>query len=401
MTPDSDLLSLWLTLVILYLLEGFVFVPCGSIAFVWTRKDVLRPRFAPTWLRNDRGGIVFGTPWPWNMGVVIADGLRLGVGTAGVYRYRLEELDPHRPAPWEVDNTVVTLPEALGIDGRTVTLDGRPFVGCGSPAHAEWWRTQAVHWLKTPPEQRAHSFPVWMEQITDADKLRERLAQVARATLLMRILGSATTVVALAGLPLADFTVGLVEAWPWLLSAIYGIGWIGTGSFYIAHRKLWPTKKAERWTQVVLQLLVPIVTMRASELFARTALVGVHPLGIAVLNDPKAHRPPNQPRFIHHVVRDLLATRGVDTVINDTTSDPFYQAWKTRVFDLVGTDGMDLSTRQPFPEAESPTMTRYCPRCDAQFPATATLCSDCAGIVLVSMEANRLFSTPPPTQKEG
>lgn len=389
--PDSDLLSLWITLVVLYLLEGFAFVPSGSVAFVWTRKRSLRPRFPPTWLRNDRGGIVFGTPWPWDMGIVIADGLRLGIGPNGIYRYRLEELDPIRPVLWTPDSVSFDRPEVFSTEGRTLLANGHRFVSCGTPTHAEGWLAQITEWLKVPAARRSEHVQTWMEQITDATRIADRLTHVANTTVWLRVFGTATTIVALAGLPIADATVGLVEAWPWVLGATYATGWAGTVAFYVAHRSLWRTRRADRWTQVVLQLLVPIVTMRASEWFAKTALVGFHPLGIVSTTQSKADRSSHQ-RFAKHLIRDLVAQRGTDYATMDTHADPIFFAWKTHVFRWIDATGMDVQSWLVPPEPESPAMTRYCPRCLAQFPASTALCSDCGGIVLSPTGPEALFS---------
>jgi hypothetical protein len=150
----------------------------------------------------------------------------------------------------------------------------------------------------------------------------------------------------------------------------------GTAETFCLHRKFFRKSKGERWTQVIVQFLLPQHSMRALDFLSRRYLQRFHPLAVAsvLLKERDFHK------YAGAYYRDLLFPVPFHVADHEAAR----QALKYRdeillpeVKIFLKGQGIDLAAElAPCADIEEEAKS-YCPRCRAAYIIDNGICDDC------------------------
>lgn len=180
----------------------------------------------------------------------------------------------------------------------------------------------------------------------------------------------------------------LVRDQPFALRALLAywsvalFGWVwAMVEFYIAHKKLYPSRSADRFKSTV-EMILPATAMRGYNRLALPSLAGWHPLAVAatVCND----------RDFRNVAREFF--RDLEHPLgpfgeNWSEAARRTEAWhrervKRSAIALLAEMNVDMAELLRPPEKEDPNAAAWCPRCEREFGANVETCHDCGEIRL-------------------
>lgn len=160
---------------------------------------------------------------------------------------------------------------------------------------------------------------------------------------------------------------------------ILGVAWclllITARQFYLAHRRLYPPQRGERWQHVFLIALVPQHALRATGLLARHWLQHFHPLAVAAAVLDRT----SFTALASKLWREACFPQPV------TGERPLPAPSSLSPDDLAQfLCQQGLETPQLLaPPTQSDDALAYCPRCHAQFQVATSQCPDCGGLAVV------------------
>ena len=368
-------------LAILYFSEGACWLPQSAVCFSAAWRQ-FRPLRAATFLRNERGGLVFFSlppfsaplicqPWPL---CISPDGIRLdGDTSAGV-----QAATSSGPQHFAYD-------EIQSVESRHVELliNGRAAARCASTEIARGLAESLSTILKTPAAAREDAIDSVLQGTTNVDAIRARLE-------LLRTHGFVLTLTSTCFF-LYTFVLGYLllcvpQGVPYQSGIYFGglaATWLVTViCFWVAHRKIFSGQNRERRRRIAMMLLVPTGAMRAPATLSRNLLANFHLLAVAsVICSAETFRALAQ-RSLLSVNQLAHATAAADGNSGDSTAAWFYSRLSHCLADVVRLRGLEptelLQAPTPDPDALS-----YCPRCHAQFIVPSGVCRECGNATLV------------------
>jgi hypothetical protein len=381
--------SLYIALVVLYILECTAYVPRGSAAFIRKAAGKALLRFPRRGVSNNRGGLVLGPLVPGAGTVFVVPQWPVALGEEGALGWVAESLElEERAHQTGAFVRFEEMPKPARADFRDVVAGGVTLASVSSSLFARRVAEGIESVRGAPKEKRAEAIDAIIAAHTDVEGARRRVDQVERETAALRWAGFAIAIVVFLVAPAAVMTLGLGRIWLPLLAGVFAVTWVGAALFFRAHRRLLPDERLER---IGLLLLIgfmpisPLLAVRAVDAIARSALHGYHPLAVAL-----AIAPPEQQRsFALHLLRDARWPRRPVCLSDDPAAQAVEESYREALRRGLMTIAEEASI--PVAEATSPPAQEegaksYCPRCLSQLEQDIEACADCGGVPVKAFE---------------
>ncbi|OWK36086.1 hypothetical protein FRUB_08649 [Fimbriiglobus ruber] len=345
-----------------------VWVRPGEVLFVSQFGERPRPRSGGgAFLRNDYGGLLFGNLTPFGYTAVGAP-WPVAVSPVGI----VAGSSATEPPFDGLDDVGGCMSfgdiKSATHDGRTLLVNGRPFVSCKSPALAARWTGWLTELKALPPEDREQRIVQALTRSYDPVEAGRVFASCREQTTNLRRASQVLfgyCYLAFAGLLLGYLTISL--------SPIFiGYGMLILLTFYEYRRATRAVGRPDAEKAGWMLLVSPADAFRAADKLVRSIVDEFHPAAIGVgvagmtANDS----------FVRRAKLDLLYPRprprprqAVDRRAAEVV-DWFTTVTQTAIADKLG--GVELNA----PEREVEAIM-YCPRCEMQYIRAGT-CPACA-----------------------
>ncbi len=354
-----------------------------------------------------RGSVIVRLPWFFGGASAAPPSKAMGNGNVGLAL--LNPLPPFgrvyvvEPWPFVCDDTAVVAAQAtslwrdpkpkqsgqrlafsaitdVGTIDKDIFVNNAVFAAASSARHAQAAAAALKAMWQAPPEQRAAVRASLLKAAFDVDDARARISLHQRR-----------------GLPVLTATIGAfaalfvvtptmvnhegVERWYVWLALIYL--WVVLSSVFafLAHKKLSPTFRGERWLNLLVSTVAPTVAVRSNDKLGRFLLAGLHPVTSTLL----LLRGDARTQVVGALLRDLrqprLPTLPVDDVESAAVEASFRRDVSAVAEATVAAAGIDVTALFVAPGKTA----KYCPRCHTGY-TKGTGCADCGGVVLVDRQ---------------
>ncbi|MBL8841089.1 MAG: hypothetical protein JNL90_06090 [Planctomycetes bacterium] len=270
-------------------------------------------------------------------------------------------------------------------DGNDLQLAGVPPLRCDTPDEAAAAARELVAFAALPAGERAAERARRLAAALDVAAAGRALADYEAAAPLLRLACNLAFLFWAIALPVVALTIGFEASWPWLLLAVALLGALVIATWVRAHRRLHPTRGAERRRAAVAFALAPLQAVRAIDALGRPLLARFHPVAAALALLPRPAAQAALARELRAALHPLVDPTASDEAA--ATARDFAAAWSRALRDAARQHGFAeevlLAPPQPLSDAER----RYCPRCHAQYGAAASECGDCRGVPLANLPA--------------
>ncbi|MBI3882198.1 MAG: hypothetical protein HY301_19325, partial [Verrucomicrobia bacterium] len=331
---------------------------------------------------NENGGLCWAFPLPPFGAVHVARVFPVSVSPAGVLAHTAESPNPAgRPQHagkffrWEQIETIVA-------DGKKLRVNGGVFWRSDSvyaPAHIAKWLRE----LKALPEgERAARITRELAARFDPQAIAARREALVLSSRWLGVLCEMLFLYLFLLCPVTVWLRGWLPALWWMIPLLLAQT-IGAAVLFVrAHRRLFPDAGDERFRLAIIFALAPAATIRAGDALARPLLENFHPLAVAkVLLDEKDFAAAAR-RGWRDVNFPLLPTCPIAGADASATEEWFRRAQQSPLETFLGATKLPAATWQAAPAASDPAHAKFCPRCEAQFTATAAACDACGGRAL-------------------
>jgi hypothetical protein len=369
----SELETLFLIIVVLYLIQCVTWVPQDSVAF---RASVWRG-----WRLDDAGfrlGVakhrgVLGNPLPPFEGVAVCQPPLASFSPLGVVR------TGGQPQAYAAFDSLAGITAA----GKHVRISGATFVTVHSPVEA----ARLAAWIEKlrglEEKKRAAAIERRLAEMLDFDRASERLAEYNARTKFLRLASTALFFLLFVVTPLVVGVAGIVRVWVvlvvLLVLLVAAIGW----SFRRAHRQLHPEESEARWTAVMTIALSPMMAIRARDAILRDLFSGSHPLAVArVLCSEEVFRGVAA-RMLREVTFPIPASEAPEFETSARCEVWFRERLGAAMRRFVSEAKLNPEELLAAPARSSPQCASYCPRCCQQYAMAEGVCKDCGGIELM------------------
>lgn len=380
----SDYAGLALVVVALYLSECIVWARHGAVVVTapwlfWPRLRVLSR------LGTARGAFTVLNPLPPFGRVYVVEPWPFSVAAAGVVAARSFAI-AGEPRPLETGRALAW-PEVVKVTvvEKDVHVAGALFARCSSAAHARAAaRALSSIAAAASDQQRARAIDELLAAHLDPLEARTRARRHVRwsAPLLVGSIGVFAAIFVI--VPRVVLATGL-QHWPSLLAIVYAWVLVSVAAMYLAHRKLAPDARGERWLHTLLMLPAPTMAMRGNDKLGRHLMAGLHPFAVALgVLSGRA-----RDDVVARALRDFaFPRRAAPTAAPMTTDDAqalaiergFRDLALARAMALANGHGIDIVAAFA-PPALRAGQRAWCPRCHLAYRQPGA-CSDC-GIALV------------------
>lgn len=381
----TDRESLYLTLVVLHLMECIFWVHRGGWVFrtwlgrFWNYRD--DSEFA----RNDYGGVHWAWPVPPLGEVYVCRGLPISCAPEGVLAFKAEGVNPSgrsiqggRFLRWDQI-------KGVEVRGKKVFVEGEVFWACDTASLAVRLATFLKETAGLKPEEREARLRAVIRDQYDTTKLRTALEEVRAEKRVLNRLCPAQWAYLFAVVPFAVWRWGWIPALLGFIPLLYVFSGVIAWQFRKRHARLFPGGDEDRFKLTLIYALMPVASSRARDPLTRLALEAFHPMaGAAVLLAPGAFasavprlwRDLHFPQFPECPTTDPLAIR----------TERWYRDQCIEAFrSLVVANRLDPDPWLRAPMPSETVNTQYCPRCLGQFTKEASSCSECTGRPLKSI----------------
>jgi hypothetical protein len=241
---------------------------------------------------------------------------------------------------------------------------------------------------KTDPSKRGEAIREAIRKSLDLVMIRERIQALESALGPVRRLSMAVAALVFVTAPLAVRLSG----WFPTLYIVVPMLFVMTGLLARlagkAHRALQPDAEDERFRLLMTLFLSPAAAIRAVDPLQRTLLEEFHPAALGcVLLEGESRR-----RFLSQVWRDLRFPRLPECPLelNEAVETERHHREVTIGFleEAARGVGIDPSDFGRAPQSSDSSHVRYCPRCESQFTASASVCKECGGRGLLDLPAS-------------
>jgi hypothetical protein len=368
-------------LAILYFSEGGCWLPRSAVCFSAAWRQY-RPLRAATFLRNERGGLIFFSLPPFSAPLICQswplclspDGIRVGGDTGS----GVQPATSSGPQHFVYD-------QIQSVASRHVELliNGRAAARCASTEIARGLAESLSVVCQTPPAAREDAIESMLRGTMNADAIRAQLELLRTHGFVLTL---ASSILFLYTFVLGYLLLCVPQGVPYQSGIYFGglaVSWLVTVvCFWVAHRRIFPGPNRERLQRIAMMLLVPTGAMRAPATLSRNLLANFHPLAVAlVLCSAETFRTLAQ-RSLLSVNQLAHAPAPTGGNSGDAIAVWFYSRLAHHLADVVSRRSLEpnelLQAPQPDPDALS-----YCPRCHAQFVVSSGACRECGNATLL------------------
>jgi len=356
----TEVASLFLIVVLVYLLQCICWVPPRAIIFALGfrgRGNRRKPGFI--WNALDTAGLL-ANPLPPLTPLV-------------VQQWPAFELTPDSiKFPGKTGELVVISWEKLEVSHSEGKLScNGSLVFKGSEAQVQQY-TQLLDQLRRARRgQREQIIQTWLRKMAGGQTPTRRLLVFAKRSRWLRVFSNFQFFFLFVLAPLAFREFGTRVFWRVILILVV-ISIAIALEFWSVHKELFPRARDTRFKAGLVVLLSPMAAIRASDVVARDLLSGYHPVAAAgaVLSEEE---------FRRFAAEQLRLCR-----FGDYLDKQFQRALTNAVEGAIAQRGIVATELLLPPEAESGCVV-YCPRCLAQYTKTREACSDCGYEVLATL----------------
>lgn len=376
--------TLFAVLTAVYLAECLFWVRRGAVVFrrgtgAWS------VRVEGEVARNDRGDLHWAWPLPPFGGLAIGLGMPFSLGPRGVLNATADGFHPSgRPLQtpsflaWEDLRTIA-------VEGRSLKVDGGVFWK-GDSQHEPLRLGRLLNSLrKADASARPALFRDVVRGMFDLEAIRARRKSVDESLVSVRRLSGALAALLFVATPLALVWKGWFPTLYVVLPAMFLLTGLLARRCTSLHRGWKPDAGEERFRLALTLFLSPASAMRAADPLQRPAFEEFHPTALACVFLDGAERR----RFLAAAWRDLMFPRLPECAVDRAEARETEASWRAEVRQALEATaravGEDPSTFGAAPKPTDPSHTRYCPRCEAQFTASADTCRECGGRALVPL----------------
>lgn len=363
----SDLVALGAIVVALYLSECVVWARHGAFVvtapFLFGAKLHTLSRLGGT----TRGAFTLLNPLPPFGRVYVVEPFPFTMHVDRVVASRHFSL-AHEPLPQDTGREVAwdDAKNARAID-RDVHVGASVFARCSTPRHAR--AAASVLARVASSHDRPAAREDAMRAHFDVADARTRAHAHARWSVPLLVAASGVFVALFVFVPRVVMATG-TKHWPLLVVSVYAWVLVSVVSMYIAHRKLVPDARGERWLQTLLMLPAPTMAMRGNDKLGRALMAGLHPIAVALA-------------VLQGSTRDDVIARALRELKHPRGSHAPDDALLARVTKLARDQGVDVDASFTPPRSLRAGHGAWCPRCHAVYRDGTTTCADCA-IALVT-----------------
>jgi hypothetical protein len=375
--------TLYLVLVVLYLLEGAAWVPRGSIALCARSAEWALPRLPHRTIGNARGGAVLGFPFLSSATVFIVPQWPASLSPDGVLFWVAESLELEERAEQPGHYFRFDAIRNLSANGRSVWINDEAVIEAASPSMARRVVEVVDKLRKLSPQERAAAIDEFLAQRFDVGAAKSRLKGFYEETSTLRTASFVLWLLTLVIVPALTLRFGFERIWILAVAAIYVSTWTTAALWVRLHRKYFPLERMGRWGYTVMLALVPVSGMRAVDLLARRLLHDFHPGAAVAAMTPKDRLQ----RFLSYLLRDarhpMLPTCPVDDPEARSTEEFYRNAVLRRMAMMANSLSWNSDELAALPIATGDIEGEMCcPRCHARYTAEMRACEDCGGITL-------------------
>jgi hypothetical protein len=362
----NDLVALGLIVVALYLSECVVWARHGAFVvtapFLFGAKMHVLSRLAGT----TRGAFTPLNPLPPFGRVYVVEPLPFTLDVDRAIARRAFSL-AHEPLPDDTGREVTwaDVKDVRAID-RDVHVSGAVFARCSTPRHARVAASVLATVAAATPHKRAEAIEEAMRAHFDVAEARARARRHARWSVPLLVSASAVFLALFVFVPRVVVATG-TKHWPFLVVSVYAWVLVCAVSMYVAHRKLTPDARGERWMHTLLMLPAPTMAMRGNDKLGRALMAGLHPVAVAL-------------GVLHGEARDDVVGRALRELKHPRggrARDARDEALLARVTTLARTEGVDVDNAFSAPTSLRAGQSAWCPRCRAVYRDGTTTCADC------------------------
>jgi hypothetical protein len=384
MTEKQTLLAI---LVVLHLVEGAQWFQHGGLVL----RQVARGRFRRTavgdLIGNNRGGVALLGPLPPFGEVFSGRPLPCALAPEGVCFGQVEQM-PGAPSIGG-SRRVVAWDVLTGIkaEDKQLRLGTDVLWTCETVQAAHRLAANLRELAKTPAAQRPGAIERELRRRLDPKNITQTVESFRQKTHWLRRLSPALFAWLVVVCPVVVGVFGWMPAL-WVLVPVLLALTIATGeTLRRRHRDLYPEAGDERFKLTLLGWLAPLVGIRAVSVLARPLLGEFHPLALAF-----ALAPDQAPALARGLWRDLRHPRRPAAPLADEAQsivDGFRAAQIAAMRERLEAQGIRIADLEAPLAASDPANRLYCPRCEAQFTASAEACAECGGVPLVPLGESR------------
>jgi hypothetical protein len=380
----SDVETIFVVLAAFYFVESASLLTGAGRTFGSQWGRLFRPRAAEGLWGNESRSVHIAPVSPMGA-MLITEHWPISVGPEGVLGFNASAPGLRfRPTSTERfisfnDNPV------FESDGAKLLADRKLLARTTRPELAAWLVGILTQAASLPESARAAALDQRIGGAFQTEPCRQRWEQVQKESKWVRLTGTIGFVWVFIG---GMGYYYLVRDLPFALRALVGywsvalFGWIwAMVEFYIAHKKLYPSRPAERFKTTV-EMILPATAMRGYNRLLLPSLAGWHPLAVAsvVCNESDFRG------VAREFFRDLehpLGPFGKDWSDAARRTEAWHRdRVKSHAEALLAEKKIELVEVFAPPPKDDPNAAAWCPRCEREFGSNVGTCHDCGGIPL-------------------
>ena len=380
----TDVETIFVVLAVVYLYEGLALLTGGGRTYASQWGKWFRPRPAEGLWGNESRSVHVAPLLPTGA-MLVAEHWPISVGPDGVLGFSASAPGARfRPTATERFVPFDAKPD-FDSDGPRLLADGELLARTNRPELAAWLAGVLTQAASLPPDARAAALEQRIAGAFQKESCRQRWDQVRTDAYWARFTGALGFYWVFAGGAACYYVVG---DRPFALQALLGfwsvalVGWVwAMVEFYIAHKKLYPARPAERFKMTV-EMILPPTAMRSFHRLAFPSLAGWHPLAVAAT----LCKPDDLRRVAREFLRDLdhpLGPFGEHWDASARRTETWHRARvRQHALVLLAELEIDPASLLSPPAKEDPAAVSFCPRCEREFSPAASTCTDCGNIPL-------------------
>ncbi len=193
------------------------------------------------------------------------------------------------------------------------------------------------------------------------------------------------------------FVIGIARYQGWLpgfsgaetlaiyLAVLVALWWGTNVELFLAHRRLYPLKRGDRWKLLLTSIVSPAVPLRGTDHLARHLLSDRHPLAVAAVIFPPDSLQPSFDAAIRDIHFPLLPPYPADAPeVMMAAIDQYRTRCGNEIQRLGEKLAIDTSRSLSEPTRQEPEAVSYCPRCHQEFAKLEAICTPCGDRVSIA-----------------
>jgi hypothetical protein len=384
----SDGQVLFAVICLLYFTECFLWVGKYSLVFISMWGGNWKISYANLYMGTPNGGIVLMNPFPFLGQSYVCDLLPVSFSPRGLCVYNsqcLSEYGRPKQSGISIDFNDIKKIEYFN---KNVRLNDSFYIKCYSPAQADSVTKIVSKIIQTPENQRELLIKTFLLQGFDTDRAKQILDETighihrlssACATLFVYLFILAPILVLHFGL---TQTIIPIAVFMFIMAIYISI------LFYKAHKKVYPSAKEERISNLIKMVLCPPDAIRANDIITSKILIEFNPVIIANILLKKED-------FLLFAQRQLLDLKHpLEYECKEKLSTEIIAWHNTTLFNitydyLCNAEGTQIDLLDA-PKPWDNQSKSYCPRCLCQYLIYEGECSNCFGVRIVPFKIDKV-----------